>query len=327
MSAPQTDFTVLSDNRYFARNYKGIARLRYWLGIYIGFAKTWIKLWKTLRRKECYYGPFKGEFGHFLAHNLPFLAYLHSKGVKIHYCGMQLHAPFLVDEKGQSMTASYHALRDFFAEVTPKLNRVVPPEDVQREIAVFHQKAISSGLPYWNINDEYYYWFIHRSWLLKGNHLHYPDLSKVYRTKQERSCVIFPRSKGAAASLNNGEAWDFDELAELVSPYFDKVYITGHPSQTIAVKERGNIQLCISADNRVVLETCSNASLIITQHSGAVYLSDYVPAQVLIIYKGGKRIGSLVNTIRFRGKCAVSKPFHYAFSTSEIITFVQNQFA
>ncbi|MFN8712856.1 MAG: hypothetical protein ACK5Z2_08375, partial [Bacteroidota bacterium] len=82
MSTPQTDFTVLSDNRYFALNYKGIARVKYWAGIYIGFAKAWFRLWKTLRKKECFYGPFKGEFGHFLTHNLPFLAYLHSRGVK-----------------------------------------------------------------------------------------------------------------------------------------------------------------------------------------------------------------------------------------------------
>ncbi len=327
MITEHKDFTVLSDNRHFARNYKGIARVKYWISIYIGFTKAWFRLWKTLRKKECYYGPFKGEFGHFLSHNLPFLSYLHSRGVKIHYCGMQLHEPFLLDENGNSLIHSYHKLRDFFAEVAPRLNKVTPPDDVQKEIELFEAKARKSGLPFWNIGDGYYYWFIHRSWLLKGNHQLYNNLSKVYRTKNERSCVIFPRSKGAASSVNNGENWNYDELAELLSPHFDTVYVTGHPSQTIAVRERGNIQLCISADNRVVLECCSNASLIVTQHSGAVYLADYVPAQVLIIYKGGKQIGSLVNTIRFRGKRAVSKPFHCAFSTSEILTFVQNQFA
>jgi hypothetical protein len=327
MSMPQRDLTVLSDNRHFAKRYKGLAWLRYWAGIYLGFANAWLKLWKTLRKKECYYGPFKGEFGHFLAHNLPFIAYLHSRGVKIHYCGMKLHSPFLVDEHGNSLVATYHELRDFFAEVPPRLNRAIPPADVQHEIEAFHEKAQTSGLPFWNINDEYYYWFIHRSWLLKGRHLNYPDLSKVYRTANEKSCVLFPRSKGAASSLNNGEAWDYDELAELLSPHFDKVYITGHPSQTLAVRERGNIVLRISADNRNVLETCANASLIITQHSGAVYLADYVPAQVLLIYKGGTQIGSLVNTLRFRGKRAAVKPFHYAFSTHEIVTFVKKQFA
>src|SRR4051812_6344307 len=56
----------------------------------------------ALREKECYYGPFKGEFGHFLLHNLPFLSHLYNQGVKIHYCGMDLHRPFLVDDKGNS---------------------------------------------------------------------------------------------------------------------------------------------------------------------------------------------------------------------------------
>src|ERR1700759_2266664 len=52
---------------------------------------------KALEEKECYYGPFKGEFGHFLLHNLPFLSCLHQQGVKINYCGMELHKAFLVD--------------------------------------------------------------------------------------------------------------------------------------------------------------------------------------------------------------------------------------
>jgi hypothetical protein len=27
--------------------------------------------------------------------------YLHKNGVKIHYCGMELHKPFMVDETGK----------------------------------------------------------------------------------------------------------------------------------------------------------------------------------------------------------------------------------
>src|ERR1700758_1912170 len=52
---------------------------------------------RALKEKECYYGPFKGEFGHFLLHNLPFLSHLYHQDVKINYCGMALHKPFLVD--------------------------------------------------------------------------------------------------------------------------------------------------------------------------------------------------------------------------------------
>src|SRR5205823_14480788 len=115
-------------------------------------------------KKICYYGPFKGEFGHFLAHTLPFLMYLHKKGVKIRYCGMELHKPFLVDESGKSIISEFTPLRDFFAEVPPNSNTVVPPADVQKVISEWTKEAENSRLPFWNIGDDFYYWFIHRHW-------------------------------------------------------------------------------------------------------------------------------------------------------------------
>lgn len=82
----------------------------------------------ALKTKECYYGPFKGEFGHFLLHNLPYLTYLHKHGVKINYCGMTLHEAFLHDETGASIINKWYPLRDFFAEVKPRANQVVAPD-------------------------------------------------------------------------------------------------------------------------------------------------------------------------------------------------------
>ena len=58
---------------------------------------------KALRDKECYYGPFKGEFGHLLLHSVPFLMHLYNKGVKIHFCGVEIGKPFLIDDKGNSI--------------------------------------------------------------------------------------------------------------------------------------------------------------------------------------------------------------------------------
>ncbi|MCZ8283871.1 MAG: hypothetical protein O9353_00310 [Bacteroidia bacterium] len=91
---------------------------------------------KALQEKECYYGPFKGEFGHFLLHNLPFLSHLHQQGVRIHYCGMELHKAFLVDERGNSIIHQYYPLRDFFAEVPPT------PRCLR---AMYRQKSKNSG--------------------------------------------------------------------------------------------------------------------------------------------------------------------------------------
>ena len=141
---------------------------------------------------------------------------------------MELHKPFMIDEKGNSIVDEFIILRDFFAEVSPSTNTTIPPADVILEIDKFKKRAESSGLPFWNIGDDFYYWFIHRNWLLK-NHTTVYSIGNHYKTKEENACCIFPRSKGAAKSHNNGERWDYEALVSIIAPHFDKVYICGHP--------------------------------------------------------------------------------------------------
>src|SRR5688500_1278649 len=162
---------LLSDNEsyIFENRIRGIQLLKFRLKLGLGFLAASVKLRRTLSKRRCYYGPFKGEFGHFLAHNLPFLMYLHKKGVKITYCGMELHKPFMVDEAGNSIIHDFRPLRDFFSEVAPNTNSTVPPPDVQKDISAFEKEANQSGVPFWNIGDDYYYWFIHRHWLGRGH--------------------------------------------------------------------------------------------------------------------------------------------------------------
>ena len=89
---------LFSDNKGYAiqHNLKGLTLAKYWLKIYYNFYKADLRLKQTIKKGKCYYGPFKGEFGHMTAHTAPFLMYLHSKGVKIIYCGMELHKPLLI---------------------------------------------------------------------------------------------------------------------------------------------------------------------------------------------------------------------------------------
>lgn len=277
---------------------------------------------KALKEKECYYGPFKGEFGHFLLHNLPFISHLHQQGVKIHYCGMALHKPFLVDDKGQSLVASYHELRDFFAEVPSSSNETVPPADVQKEIDVFFDRARKSGRAFLNIADNNMYWYVFRNWQLKPGRQHVYNIENVYKSSKEHSCVIFPRKKGNAFTPNNGGPWDYLEIARTISPFFDKVYITGHPSMSAELQSEGNIEVCLSTDNTVVIEKCCNASLIITQHSGAVHIGSYTNTNVLMIFNGAPPIIGLIDTLRFRQHLN-PKPLRYAFSMAEITEFVK----
>lgn len=276
---------------------------------------------KSIKSKECFYGPFKGEFGHFLLHNLPFLVHLHKKGVKIHYCGMELHKPFLIDEEGNSIIYRWHSLRDFFDEQKPNANENPVPDDVQKSIVAFKKKANESGLPYLDISRSNLYWYSFRNWQLAGRQSKY-DLSKVYGSTKSNVCVIFPRKKGGAYTSNNGGPWDYSVLARRVSPYFKKVYLVGHPSLSADVEIGGNIELKVSSNNEDTLEYCAQADLIITQHSGAVHLGAYVNTEVLVIFHGDLPIKGLKDTIRFRANIA-SKKLNYAFNLKQIEDFTR----
>ncbi|MEO6305005.1 MAG: hypothetical protein ABIP51_17720 [Bacteroidia bacterium] len=277
---------------------------------------------KAMKDKECYFGPFKGEFGHLLLHTVPFLMHLHKEGVKIHFCGIEIGRPFLIDENGNSIIYKFYPLRDFFAEVPPTMNFATPPADVQEEIKKFREIALASGKGFLNIADHDMYWFVYRNWQLKGKQHLYP-LQNVYKTADENACVIFPRKKGKSHTLNNGGPWDYMQIARSVAPYFDKVYITGHPSMSAELKSENNIEVCVSADNRVVLEKCSNSKLIITQHSGAVHMGAYTNTKVLMIFNGKLPVKGLADTLRYR-KNLTSEPIDVAFTYEEIEEFAKN---
>ncbi len=314
-----------SDNIKFANvhQYAGLKRWKYFLKIRRGYAMASLKLFFALLFKRCYYGPFKGEFGNFLGHNLPFLSYLHSKGVKIYYCGMLLHKPFLVDENGESIIYKYYGLRDFFREVSPRSNETVPPADVQLEIDKFEKEAKNSFLPFFNVGDPYYYWFIHRSWMLKG-FMKTTNYEKIYQTKKENSVVIFPRSKGAASTPNNGEPWNWDEIISKVKLHFDKVYILGHPAFSMPLQPYDNVEVIITDDNAKIIEKCCNSRLLITQHSGTCYLGEYTNTQVLIIFHGKFPILGINDSIIFKEYLGTKFPFAFAFSLQEIEDYVKN---
>lgn len=276
---------------------------------------------EALRTKTCYYGPFVGEFGHFLLHNLPFLVHLYNQGVQIQYCGMELHKPFLVNEKGEDIIHKWYPLRDFFAEEKPNANQTELPEDVADKVALFEADALHSKMPYLNIRNRNLYWYVFRNWQLNGKQDKF-DLSQVYHQSKARSCVIFPRKKGGVFSANNGGPWDYGEIARSMSPFFDKVYLVGHPSLSSDVETSGNIELKVSADNSETLHYCADASLIITQHSGAVHLGAYVNTPVLIIFNGAPPIKGLIDTIRFRKNLSNTR-LSYAFNLNEIVNFAR----
>jgi hypothetical protein len=277
---------------------------------------------RALEEKECFYGPFKGEFGHFLLHNLPYLTFLYNNGVKIHYCGMTLHEPFLRNESGESMVHRFYPLRDFFPEVKPVSNNTNPPPDVKSAIEKFNAAALASGKPFLDLADHDMYWYVFRNWQLKGKQATF-DYTKVYPVKRENAVTIFPRKKGGSYTANNGGTWDYQQVAETLSPYFDHVYITGHPSMSTEIREHGNIRLRLSPDNEEVIKTCAASKLIVTQHSGAVHMGGYTRSDVLVIFNGKPPIKGLGDTLRFRENLT-SRPLNFAFSLEEIESFARS---
>lgn len=298
-------------------------------------AGYWMKTeWRYLRTilsKKCYYGPFTGEFGHLLGHNLPFIAHLYSKGVAVEFCGLEIHKPFFVDEGGKQIVSSYTSIRDYFIESAPDCNTAPEPEDVKKITDSFITKAKKSLYPYWNNQNNDYYYNYFRWWVLKKKRNTAFDISKVYAETKSNTVVIFPRKwntnfpdEVVRQLKNNGENWDYLEVVKIIAPYFEKVYVIGHPVfSAVNFKSFDNVVVDLSGDNKFILEKCSGSRLIISQHSGTVYLGEYTNTQVLIIYKGARKIGDIEMTSSFKKALGEKYPFKFAYSLEEIKEFVK----
>ena len=281
---------------------------------------------ETFKYKECYIGPFIGEFGNFLLHILPFISYLNNKGIKVNYCGLELHRPFLKNEKGEDFLESFISLRDFFKEVKPSGNYIEKlPKDIQEEISLFINKAKNSKLPLLDIfNDKDLYWYSFRNWQLK-NRQHIYDLSNVYKLKQESKVVIFPRKMTKKFTQNNGGNWDYNELGKKLTPYFKDVVFVGHPELSDIKKNKNTkIRYAVTGDNKDVLLECASAKLIITQHSGAMHVGGYIKTPVLLIFKGSLPIKGLDDSIRYRKNFAY-KSVDIAFDENSIIQYCSDR--
>ncbi len=318
---------MFQDEHHYALQYSGISRSRFYFKIYRGYAVAYWKLLMTLLFKRCYFGTFNGEFGNFLSYVLPFLSYLHSKKVKIYYCGLDLYAPFMVDEQGKSIIHEFVKLPDFFKEVTPNTNDSTDLPSLHKDIInKFDERARNSIYPFWNMNDNYFYWFIYRVWIVKGGpFMKTVQLNKLYKTKEENSVVVFPRAKKDKGGIapNYGEPWDYLELIDSIKGYFDKVYVLGHPAMSLPIKSYENVEVLISDNNYNLLEKCSNSKLIITQHSGTKYLGEYLNTQVLVIHKGTLPITGMLFNMVYNYYIGTRFNLHFAFSIEEIKKYCQ----
>jgi hypothetical protein len=284
---------------------------------------------RTILFKKCFISPFTGELGHLLGHVLPFIAHLKTKNVKVEYCGLEIHRPFFVDELGVEITHGFFTLRDFFEESSPNSNMANEPHDIKEKTTIFVSKAQKSIFPYWNLSNFEFYFYFFRWWILKNKFLKVNDLSKIYKTSEENSVVLFPRKWNNNVDPikqleNNGAVWDYLELCDELKKYFTKVYVVGHPLFTsFDFKSYENVEVIITNNNRKILEVCSNSNLIVTPHSGANYLGVYVGTPVLMIYKGDRKIGEIEITEQFRRGLGQKHPLSFAYNLEEVIEFVR----
>jgi hypothetical protein len=277
----------------------------------------------ALNAKECYIGPFWGELGNFLLHFLPYIAYLHDKGVKVNACCIENYASFMIDEEGKPLCKDVTLVRNFFSEVRPSGNSVQSPADVWNKFEEFRKRANASGYPLLDLSDNDLYWYVFRNWQLNGKQKLY-QLEKKFKKEDKNNIVIFPRKKGGGYTLNNGGEWDYMSLARAASPFFDDVVFTGRPDMSAEVRGEGNIKLQLSDDNNEILRSCANAKLIITQHSGAMHLGSYVNVPVLLVFNGKLPVKGLDDSDRFR-KNIGRKNVYLALTEVEVVDFLKRK--
>ncbi len=283
---------------------------------------------RAIKNKECYLGPFVGEFGNFLLHILPYISYLHCKGVKIYYCGLDLHKPLLVNEKGQLLAYKFFEIHDFFKDSKPSGNNIEwLPEEVKKTIEVFEREAMQSGKAFLNLGKRDLYWFVFRNWQLSGRQVIY-DLSQVYGGEgKKKKCVIFPRKMTVPFTKNNGGRIDYKALANELAFYFDDVVFIGHPEFSdlpVDSSFSDRIRYSVTGKNIDVLNECASAELIVTQHSGAIHVGGYTRTPVFMLFLGQPPIQGLDDSIRFRKNFGFKRVSLF-LSTTELIEAVKKR--
>jgi len=290
-------------------------KITYYFKVIKGFIKSYILLIKTIYKGECYFGPFVGEFGHLLSHIIPFITYLHSKGVRIHYCGPSIHKPYFVDQYGNPITYTYFELRDFYKEVSPVCNNQVFPKDVKSLVDNFCIDASNSNLPFWDIREIFYYWDVFCKWEYFNNFVSIYKHPKV--NTSQKSVVLFARKKGSYSTVR-GEDWDFQSVVDNIKNLVDKVYILGHPAFSYDIKSEKNVEVLLTSDNSITIDICKKANLIINQLSGTHYLGVYYDTPVILLLKGKIDYSNIKKDSKYRKLLGEKRDFIFVHNLNEL---------
>lgn len=296
-----------------------LSKLSHYFKVFVGFIKSYMFLIKTLYHRECYLGPFVGEFGHLLSHVIPFVTFLHKRGVKVHYCGPLIHKPFFYDQNGIAITYSYFELRDFYSEVSPICNNQVYPIDVKAKVDAFCSNACRSNVPFWDIRDSFYYWEVFCKWEYFNNFVSVNKHTKV--STSEKSVVLFARKKGGYSPVR-GDDWDFQSVVDNIKVLVDKVYVLGHPAFSHNIKSDDKVEVLLSGDNKVLIDKCKRANIIINQLSGTHYLGVYFDTPVLLLLQGEIDYSNIEKDRKYRHKLGVKHDFIFVHSLEDLKFYI-----
>jgi hypothetical protein len=279
-----------------------------------------VKMIATMGMRRCSLGPFDGELGHLLGHVLPFATYLKSRHVDVSFCGLKIYEPFFKDSSGASLVSHYTPLRESFNSSQPSSqSQTAAPPDVTAVKNDFIRRSSRSFAPFWNLTDVNYYFYRSRWWILKKGYMKSTDLTPVYGTTPENACVIFTRRK-ASNRMNHGDDWNYNDVIDRLASHFSTIYVAGHPDLSQSVSQRPNVKSCVTADNQTILRACCNSRLIVTPHSGAVYLGPYSNTPVMIIYQrdGSRDIANFEPTLKTYRALGATQPMFVATSLDEV---------
>jgi hypothetical protein len=243
---------------------------------------------------------------------------------------LKIHRPFFTDNNGNSIVFSYTELRDFYIESNPSCNSAELPNDVRLITDSFCALAKKSKYKYVDLTNMDFYFDFFRWWIIRKGFVRVPDLYFLKDGNKSRtnSLVIFPRKMKLSCPdelRNNGEIWDYEKIASIATKYFEKIYVIGHPNfSDVPFQSSRSIEIILTNDNNIILEKCAESRLIITPHSGAVYIGEYVKIPILIIYKGNKTIGNIDITERIKYSLGNNSKWHFSFDYNEIKDYLEN---
>ena len=273
---------------------------------------------QALSTKECYLGPFWGEFGNFLLHFLPFVLHLSDLGIKVNVICLEHYKPFFRNIAGNYIYNEFHSLSKSLIESAPSANHLkIVPKEFSAVCEKAKQKSKETGTPFYDLSDSNLYWYSFRNWQLYNKQV-FLDLKRV--REKSNKVVLFSRVKGPAYTPNNGERLNYVDVANLLSDYFDEVVVAGLPEMSADAEFKNPKIVNKVGGNETVLQECAEAKLIVSQHSGAIHVGLYSNTPTLIIYKGVLPIKGLDDTLRFRKNA--NQPLYLATSDMETRKFL-----